>query len=190
MACSGDKKVSTKPTESPEMDSLRIDSSEMDSTSIDVPNTAYYTVSGLIEKTGVYCGGAAPPEELLRKLRQKKPLAGYMLYIRKGNTNAQESAVIDSTTTRTDGTFEFQLPPGEYVLLARHHKHKTILQTWQDDKNIKITDQECLEKWWENGLTKLNVRDHAINTINFHFQEKCFLPLGVPCLDYVGTLPP
>jgi hypothetical protein len=40
-----------------------------------------------ITQTSSYCGGAAPPRELIEQLNTPVPLAGKVIYLRKGKTN-------------------------------------------------------------------------------------------------------
>ncbi len=155
-----------------------------------VEDYSKYTVSGQIEYTGRYCGGAPPPQRLLENIRKKKPRAGFKLYIRAGNMNDSRAPIIDSTMTDEHGRFIFHLPPGDYVLLSSYHKNREIFTTWRNDDYIRISDRNCLEKWWRDGLAKFSVRNQPVDDIYLHFQKQCFLPLGVPCLVYKGPFPP
>ena len=153
------------------------------------PDTLRIRISGKIEMTGGYCGGAPPPKELLERARQKRPLADYKLYIIEGSENTRHATIIDSTVTDSNGIFEFYLPAGEYVLLSPHQKDRAIFRNNLHNDYIAIKDLDCLEEWWQKGLMKLIVRDQPIDNIYFHFQKPCFLPAGVPCLVYTGPLP-
>lgn len=148
------------------------------------------TIKGKVEFTGRYCGGAAPPESLLENIRKKKPRAGYKLYVRPGKVNDQSASIIDSTDTDENGRFAFNLAPGEYVLLSVYHKNKDIFKTWKNDDYIGISDRDCLEDWWSNGLTSFTLGNQPVEDLYLHFQKQCFLPLGVPCLIYKGPYPP
>ena len=147
-------------------------------------------VSGKIETSESYCGGAAPPEELLQELQRKKPNSGYKLYIKEGKVNDLKAPIIDSVLTNKDGEFMFNLLPGEYVLLSSNHLNRAVFTRFQDDKYIRINDMDCLETWWQNGMAKLKLDNQPTDTIYFHLKKECFLPLGIPCLAYNGPVPP
>jgi len=38
--------------------------------------------------------------------------------------------------------------------------------------------------------TIINADKGNINNLNFHFQKRCFVPLSIPCLKYIGYYPP
>ena len=150
----------------------------------------HLVVSGTVETADSYCGGAPPPEEMLREIEKKKPLVGYKLYIKEGEMNTMEAPIIDSALTNEAGKFEFNLLPGKYLLLSSNHISRDVLTRFQNEKYIKIYDEECLDNWWHNGMAKLILDTQAIDTIYFHLKKECFLPLGIPCLVYNGPVPP
>ena len=152
-------------------------------------DTTLYAVSGKMEMTGTYCGGAAPSQHILDRLKQKKPLTGYQLYIRKGNINQPNAPIIADATTDENGTFTFHLPPGEYLLLSAEQLDKKSIRSWYENEDIVIKDPKCLEQWWQDGLTKITVKNRPVEDIYLHFRKQCSLPLGVPCLFYQGPKP-
>jgi len=149
-------------------------------------DTTQYTISGKIEKTIFHCGGAKRIERIDQEWRKKVPVSGYKLYIKKGKSNDRNAPIIDSTLTNADGIFEFILPSGEYILLSPDHINRDIIKTCLNSDFIKITNFDCLEEWWQGGLAKIVVEDQPISKIYLHFNQKCSLPLGVPCLIYTG----
>ena len=153
-------------------------------------NNKHLMVRGKIEFSESYCGGAPPPEEMVQELEKKKPLVGYKLYIRAGRTNDIKAPIIDSFSTNEDGEFEFNLLPGEYILLSSNHITRDVFTKYQEEKFIKIANMDCLENWWQNGMTKLILENQPIDNIYFHLKKNCFLPLGIPCLKFNGPIPP
>lgn len=147
-------------------------------------------VTGIVEFTGRYCGGANPPKEILENARKKRPYSDYQLYVKAGKFNNLDAPIIDSTRTDAEGRFDFNLPPGEYVVLSAYHLNKDIFRNWKEDKYIGISDWACLEEWWKKGLIQLKVENRPLGNLYLHFQKQCFLPIGVPCLVYKGPFPP
>ena len=147
-------------------------------------------VTGVIEFTGRYCGGANPPKMILENARKKRPLTDYKLYVKAGKLNRPAAPIIDSSITNAEGRFEFNLPPGEYVVLTEFHLNKDIFRNWSNDRYIGVSDWRCLEEWWQKGLTRIKVDNRPLDNLYLHFQKQCFLPIGVPCLEYTGPLPP
>ena len=45
------------------------------------------TISGTITASGSYCGGVAPSNEMLQNAQAKRPMSGFMVYVKKGTEN-------------------------------------------------------------------------------------------------------
>lgn len=151
-------------------------------------NDAKITIHGIVTKSGSYCGGARPTDEMLEQIERSIPYADLKLYIRKGNRNSLDSPVIDSTITNEKGEFKLELNSGSYVLLFKNQLDKSIFNELEKNTNIQIVDQDCLNSWWENGLKLINTETDQ--NLTFHFKKRCFLPEGIPCLNYTGPYPP
>ena len=147
------------------------------------------TISGTITTSGSYCGGAAPSEEMLQSVQVTRPMSGFMIYIKKGAKNKLLSCIVDSTCTDSSGNYSFDLSPGKYVLLQKNQLNKDVFEKYKQSKWTQV-DLECMQMWWEKGLTSITVDSESINNLNFHFQKRCFIPLSVPCLRYTGPYPP
>jgi len=147
------------------------------------------TISGTITTSGSYCGGVAPSEEMLQDVQATKPMSGFVIYVKKGTKNKLSSCIVDSTYTDSKGNYSFDLRPGNYVLLQKEQLNKDVFETYKQSKWMQV-DLECMQLWWEKGLTTITVDAESINNLNFHFQKRCFIPLSIPCLRYYGPYPP
>ena len=70
-----------------------------------------FEVSGIVTQTYSYCGGAAPPAELLEKLATPVPYQGKRFFIRGGKINKSNNLIINRFTTGKDGKFSLELAP-------------------------------------------------------------------------------
>lgn len=155
-----------------------------------VEDTQYFSIRGKVETSGYYCGGAPPPRRVIENAKRIRPYVDYKIYVIEGKRNKRGAVIIDSTMTNVDGHFRLNLLPGEYVLLSSDQIDRELIKMCLNNEDIEITDFDCLEEWWQKGLRRLVVKDMPQNDVNFHIQKQCFLPAGVPCLHYVGAMPP
>ena len=146
-------------------------------------------ISGTITTSGSYCGGVAPSNEMLQDAQAKRPMSGFMVYVKKGTENKLLSCIVDSTYTDSNGNYSFDLRPGKYILLQKEQLNKVVYKTYEASKWLQA-DVECMKLWWEKGLSTITVENENIDSLNFHFQKRCFIPLGIPCLRYSGPYPP
>ncbi|MEL7220695.1 MAG: carboxypeptidase-like regulatory domain-containing protein, partial [Bacteroidota bacterium] len=147
----------------------------------------YYTISGKIEFFERRCVGIVTVFDTGSKHPDKKPLAGYKLYLREGNTNHLNAPIIASTITNDAGQFFFRVPAGNYVLLSEDQVDRARIRACLHDKDIKIKRFDCLEAWWQKGLAQVNVDDQSPDDLYFHWYKDCYLPLAVPCIEYTGA---
>lgn len=147
------------------------------------------TISGTITTSGSYCGGVPPSDKMLQDIQAKRPMDGFMIYVKKGTENKLSSCIIDSAYADSNGDYSLNLRPGQYVLLQKEQLNKAIFETYALSNSIKV-DSDCMQLWWEAGLSKITVEHEGINNLNFHFQKRCFIPLSIPCLSYTGYYPP
>ena len=131
-------------------------------------------ISGVITHTRTYCGGAAPSEQLLDEYRTPTPLSGLILSIKQGPKNSMDKPIIAEVITDEKGMFKTSLPPGEYILLIPSQTDRTIFNS---QKELKITNREELESWWESGIADFNSENTHVE-IQLH--KKCDVPIGVP----------
>lgn len=152
-------------------------SEEHDKTLSYTPNVMIY---GKIETKKPYCNGIPPSPEQVESYQKNIPYNGRKIYVRKGAINDINSPIIDSTKTSYAGSFTFQLPAGEYVLLYPLQKDRKIFNSqYQKNHNLRVTDEPCLEKWWENGAEKVVLELKSVN-IKIYAATKCDIPTGLP----------
>ena len=72
-------------------------------------------ISGRVLQTSSYCGGAAPPPELLQELATPKPLANKTLYIKNGTANSNSPSL--PFTSDSEGRFTLALSAGAYCIV-------------------------------------------------------------------------
>ena len=147
------------------------------------------TITGSITTSGSYCGGVAPSKEMLQDAQAERPMSGFTVYVKKGTENNLLSYIVDSTCTDSKGNYSFDLRPGKYVLLQKEQLNKDVYKTYEASKWLQA-DVDCMKLWWEKGLSTIAVEKENIDSLNFHFQKRCFIPLGIPCLSYSGPYPP
>ena len=51
-------------------------------------------------------------------------------------------------------------------------------------------DEKCLKAWWAKPYYLLEVKDKDISDLNFTFHHRCFVPGDIPCINYIGPMPP
>ena len=83
-----------------------------------------YTVTGKVTQTYSYCGGAAPPKDLLDEMATPVAFPGKRFYIRPGVTNNSNVKIVKSFTTAEDGSFSIQLAPGIYAVIVEEQLNK------------------------------------------------------------------
>ena len=146
-------------------------------------------VKGKVTQTWSYCGGAAPSEEMLEEARRPRPYEGKVFYIRKGKINSLKEPMILSFTVSAAGTFSFQLPAGVYSIIQDTQLKALNFNDYNVDAN-KYADKDCLKKWWAQAYYVLEIKDKNITNLNFEFHHACFVDSDIPCLQYVGPMPP
>lgn len=86
-------------------------------------------LSGLIESTSSYCGGAAPPQDLLDELATPKAFVnGRLVFIEKSSKKAYPFK------TDATGHYTISLPAGNYEL---HPEKRTNIEDYGYDPNCK-----------------------------------------------------
>jgi hypothetical protein len=152
------------------------------------PST-YYTVSGSVNLTGSYCGGAAPSEEILEGIRKPSPYIGKVFYVRKGKTNDLKQPIVLKFKTDSLGKFSFKLPVGVYCIIQEEQKASFSKINYPKTGNISV-DKTCLLDWWKKPYSILEIKDKSITELEFKFEKRCFIPGDVPCLTFNGPFPP
>ncbi len=148
-----------------------------------------YNISGKITQTHSYCGGAAPSEEMLKEYSNPKPYKGKTLYVRPGSTNNVKQPVLLKFVADSAGKFSFQLKPGTYAIIQAEQVKELNVKNLPVGNAVQA-DQECLKAWWKKPYYLLVVKDKKISGLNFNFHHPCFITSDVPCLQYMGPMPP
>ena len=151
--------------------------------------TVLFNIRGKVTHTSSYCGGAAPSEEILAEYSKAKPYAGKTFYIRKGNTNTLKSKVILSFKADEKGNFSFQLPPGVYSIIQEAQVKEVNAKDYNKNGNFQA-DAACLKNWWLKPYYILEIKDNDVSELHFKFHHQCFVPDDIPCIQYIGPMPP
>lgn len=151
-------------------------------------NIQTYTISGKVTQTFSYCGGAAPPQHLLDKLATPVAYADKKFYIRKGKTNSTKIKVLKSFATNAEGGFSIRLSPGTYAIILEEQLHQIIAGSYKKE-NLEV-DEKCLQKWWEKPYYILEIKSSNIQNLHFNFHHSCFITKDLPCITYIGPMPP
>ena len=147
-----------------------------------------FTVTGKVTHSSSYCGGMAPTPEMQARYRKRNPYAGFKLYFRLGSRNDFTYPIVDSVMTDTAGRFAVTLPHGEYTILRKEQLDTNVVLAYENSKYVRI-NKDCMRKWVDEGLRTVKVFNYT-DSVDFHFSKPCFLPEGIPCLNYVGPYPP
>lgn len=147
-----------------------------------------YRITGVITQTSSYCGGAAPPEQLLKKLATPAPYPGKKFYIRAGKVNSATGKIIVSFVTDENGLFSLKLAPGIYSMIVEEQL-KPIDIKQLEAPQLKA-DEKCLKDWWAKPFYLLVVKNRDISNLSFNIHHACFVEHDVPCLQYIGPAIP
>jgi hypothetical protein len=148
----------------------------------------FVVITGEVYKIQPFCGGAAPPQNVVDHASMEVPYHNKKFYIKKGNINNLTSAVIDSFITDSLGQFRLRLPVGQYCLLQPQQMEKL------DSKKIETrfikADSLCLQAWWAKPYHVLVVKKTNNKPLRFVFQKRCYITSDIPCLHYNGPMHP
>lgn len=151
-----------------------------------------FNVSGKIEKTGAYCGGAKPTQEIIEQLQTPKPVANTTFYIRNDSVNDIDKPVYLEFTTDSLGNFSIQLPKGKYSIVNAEKKNAVysdeLKKKYQKEtENYGKIDLECIREWLKTPDGVLNI---AGDVKNFSIIYSGHCPWYIPCVSYKGPYPP
>lgn len=147
-----------------------------------------YIVSGTVQQTFSYCGGARPSQAMLDKLAMPKTYPDKKFYVRKGNANNSNAKIVTTFITDSAGGFSIRLKPGIYSIIVEEQLHP-IKPNEYINENQQM-DSKCLDEWWAKPYYLLEVKNKNINDLNFVFHHRCFISNDIPCITYQGPLPP
>ena len=147
-----------------------------------------YLISGQVTQTSSYCGGARPSQEMLDQIATPVAYPNKKFYIRKGKTNSLNNNFLKSFTTDKDGNFTIRLRKGIYSIILEEQL-KEINSADYTSTNQQV-DTSCIKEWWSKPYSILEVKNKNITQLNFNFHHRCFVTNDIPCLNYVGPMPP
>lgn len=146
-------------------------------------------VSGFITQTSSYCGGARPTEEVLEEYNRPKPYSGKTLFVIGGEKNGSGNKVIAKLSSNDTGYFSLSLSPGVYSIVQEEQMKPLDTRSYNSAKMVEA-DTTCLRKWWSEPLAVIRVSNKEVKGISINFHHPCFVSGDVPCLRYVGPMPP
>jgi len=151
-------------------------------------------IEGTITETHSYCGGARPPEDLIKELRTPKPItAQYKLYIRKDSNDLQKP-ILYTVLTDTLGKFSIKLPIGKYVFVDANKKDKdtyskTLAKYKTENSQTSAIDIECYKQYIATPDFTVEVTKNSSKlAITHNYHRDCNWS-GAPCVEYRGPLP-
>lgn len=148
-----------------------------------------------ITQTEQYCGGAAPPKEMLDELNRPKPYVNKTLYIRK-DTNDLDAAILYKLTTDTKGKALVKLKPGRYSIVDENKKDRALYNSLmtkykEGTERAGPIDQDCLMRYMSTPDFVVIVKKEARRTrakAYFNYFHSCNRS-GVPCAKFLGHYP-
>ena len=146
-----------------------------------------FHISGKVTRSFAYCGGANPPQEVLKSLATPVPYPNKKFYLRKGKVNSIKAGIVSGFMTDSQGNFSFEVPPGIYAIILEEQLEVIHVNTW-NKPNLQI-DEKCLREWWVKPYKILEVKNHDLVLPVFHFPQPCFIESDIPCIEYTGPLP-
>ncbi len=145
-----------------------------------------------ITQTSSYCGGAKPPETLLKQLGELKPLRHKKFYIRKGTINNFNAKDFITTISDSMGRINIKLSVGKYYLVdERKFKnifYSTILTMYaKENENYSVIDTSCLKQWIAQPDFVFEVINSK-NKFSFNYHQLCTWN-KIPRIQFKGKLP-
>ncbi|MBO6516930.1 MAG: hypothetical protein JJ975_10305 [Bacteroidia bacterium] len=128
-------------------------------------DVSVYSVKLRLTETSTYCGGAAPPDDLIRELRTPKPFRGNQpLYLLDSN-----EVCIDSIhPSGQDSTYQLNLPAGNWTI---RYKQKIA------ENHGKTERERCLHDWKHRKLAEFQILQDTAITVNIHKDcNPCYPP--------------
>ena len=133
-----------------------------------------------ITQTSSYCGGAAPPQEMLERLSRPQPYANQVYYIGK---IGKKKSTFQKITSDTLGAFLLQLAVGKYVVFSAEKMKPFIMPA--SNKYTKY-DAACLRKQYATPDASFEIKNKNV-AVNWNVHHACFYSL--PCTIYRGPMP-
>lgn len=148
-----------------------------------------FSINGKVLITNSYFGGMEPEQGELELLSKPGPYSGKVFYVRKGKINDLKSPIVTSFTVNSKGEFSIKLPIGTFSIIQKEQVKKLNLKEYQLGEYYPV-GKECLENWWRTPYYILDVKENETYDLEFNFHRRCFIESDIPCIDYIGPLPP
>lgn len=147
-----------------------------------------------VTRSGVYCGGARPTDQMLEEIQSAKPFADKAIYVRLGAENDLSKKVVATAKTGADGKVILSLPLGTYSLVDDSRKddvrYKALLKQFETPPMYYgPMDKGCLATWLSTPDLTFTVAAGANNVFQVNYSDKCSWQ-SIPCAQYNGPLPP
>ena len=151
-------------------------------------------VSGIVMRTGVFCGGMELSPEEAANIYGPKPFSTQILYVKKGKVNDFKAKPVLQFVSGGDGKFSFSLPPGEYCIVNEYKKNKynyeLILQQYKEPtKNYTEVNEPCLALWFKTPDLIFTVGTDSVKNLVVTYSEQCSWN-AIPCVQFLGPPPP
>ena len=154
------------------------------------------TVELSITKTIQYCGGAAPPNDLIEEMRTPKPFENKVIYVRK-NSNDIATPILYTITTDANGKAKLNLPTGKYSFVDGSKKDRILydsllLKHREATDNAGPIDPKCLMDYMMQSDFEIlipKLKKKATKKLNYNYFIGCNWS-GVPCAEFRGQYPP
>lgn len=131
-------------------------------------------VSLCITQSSRYCGGAAPPPQILEQLQAMKAPVGQTFYIIAGSVNRKGRPIVKSVTFGAAGTARFRLKAGKYSIIDSFRVNAL-------PQRVEDFDMQCLAKVWAKPLVSFDVRKGKPTWVDHHIVLPC--PWNATCLE-------
>jgi hypothetical protein len=141
-----------------------------------------YVIKIKATTTSSYCGGAAPSDDMIDKLKTPRGINGTTFYIISGSTNKADRKIIDSFTTDDLGEANIKMRAGTFAIITAEQrasfktKSNNEYQTW---------DNACLLKTWQKPQAIF--KSTSKKNVSFNIERPC--QWNMPCGKYTGPLP-
>lgn len=149
------------------------------------------TIEIFVTKTGAWCGGMRPTEDMMQEIKSPKPLRQNTFYIKKGTVNSTNAPIFKTVTTDTAGLIQIDLPEGDYIIVNEDKKDKNTYDAYVTRASkgfggYKNFNLECYEEWFSKPDGLLHVSDSSL-TFKVNYSKRCWYS---PCMTYTGPYPP
>lgn len=122
-------------------------------------------VKGTIMHTRTYCGGAAPSEDMIDKMKKEIPFANHNFVVKKTTTDVNSAPIFKDFTTDEKGNFSISLPKGNYSVFIQE---KT--QDYEKGIMAQFGRSENCKTWKNTADFTLNVskKIKSVQTFKMH----------------------